>query len=75
MAQLHVDAFLVLGDRIGQTTLASHLIIENFSTRFSQNVAVFGHVRLNFLFRDVRAEDVHGLVVRLLGHGDRSDGD
>ena len=75
MAELHVDAFFVLCDRISESSLASHLVVENLGTRFSQEVAVLGHMRLNFLFRDVRTEDVHGLVIRLLGHGGRSDGD
>ena len=69
MAELHVDAFFVLSDRISESSLASHLVVENLGTRFHDHVAVFGDVAFNFLLRDVRTEDVHGLVIRIERHG------
>ena len=69
MAELDVDAFFVLSDRISESSLASHLVVENLGTRFHDHVAVFGDVAFNFFLRDVRTKDVHGLVIRIERHG------
>ena len=69
MAELNVDAFFVLSDRISESSLTSLLVVENLGTRFHDHVAVFGDVAFNFFLRDVRTKDVHGLVIRIERHG------
>ena len=74
VAQLHVNAFLVLRNRIGQTALATHLVVQHVGTSFHEHVAVLGEMAFNFLLRNVRTKDVHGFVIRIVRHGQHRRG-